>query len=495
MKKNLLLTALFAAAAFQFPIAQNVGIGTLTPQARLDINGDIIIRSMPLLVTNGVNAAVDINTVRFSNYKITGPTANFTIAGIAAGVDGRMVTFNNKTSFTMQVTNEDVAAAAASRISTGTGAAVDINAGGSITLQYDADLSRWIVQSKNHIVPGGGGGAYWTLSGSNIYNNNAGNVGIGISNPFGKLHVKKDNEAVVIQGSVPYIAFYDNAGTYKGFVWQGPGDNVSIGTSHVNPSGALQFYNNGILNMSLTNSGVLDLTGSLPWFRFNDGSLRSGDIYGDGSNLELAAYKSGFFGTPGNLILQASDISQFQELYAGRVGIGVRDPAFKLDIGDRIRLRSGSTSETAGLWLNNPTNSALIGFVGTANANTIGLYGSSAGWGIALNTINGNVGIGTLNPTYKLSVNGNIRTKEVVVESGWADYVFDKNYRLRSLDEVELFIQQHKHLPNIPSAKEIETNGLHLGDVQKRMMEKIEELTLYVIELKKEIEVLKKEKL
>jgi hypothetical protein len=104
----------------------------------------------------------------------------------------------------------------------------------------------------------------------------------------------------------------------------------------------------------------------------------------------------------------------------------------------------------------------------------------------------GNVGIGTDNPTYKLSVLGNIRCTEVVVETGWADYVFDKNYKLNSLDEVETFIQQNKHLPNIPSAKEVGEKGLSLGDTQKKMMEKIEELTLYIIQQQKEIDAMKK---
>ena len=103
---------------------------------------------------------------------------------------------------------------------------------------------------------------------------------------------------------------------------------------------------------------------------------------------------------------------------------------------------------------------------------------------------NGNVGIGTTNPTYKLSVNGNIRSKEVVVESGWADYVFAKGYSLPPLSQVEAFIKANGHLPNIPSATEIEQNGLSLGETQKKMMEKIEELTLYVIELEKKIEKL-----
>ena len=103
------------------------------------------------------------------------------------------------------------------------------------------------------------------------------------------------------------------------------------------------------------------------------------------------------------------------------------------------------------------------------------------------------MGIGTTaNPSYKLSVNGNIRSKEVVVEIGWADYVFNKKYKLKPLIEVEKFIEQNKHLPGIPSAAAIEKNGLNLGDTQKKMMEKIEELTLYIIQLNKRIEELEK---
>ncbi len=108
-----------------------------------------------------------------------------------------------------------------------------------------------------------------------------------------------------------------------------------------------------------------------------------------------------------------------------------------------------------------------------------------------ISSATGNVGIGTENfGTYKLAVNGGVRSKEVVVETGWADYVFDKKYKLPLLSDVEKFIQQNKHLPNIPSAAEIEKNGLNLGDTQKRMMEKIEELTLYMIEANKKIEKL-----
>jgi hypothetical protein len=122
-----------------------------------------------------------------------------------------------------------------------------------------------------------------------------------------------------------------------------------------------------------------------------------------------------------------------------------------------------------------------------SNPASIGPFASAAG-----NVLipNGNVGIGTINPTYKLTVNGNIRSKELVVETGWADFVFDKKYVLPSLSEVEKFIKANNHLPNIPSAEEIQTNGLKVGEVQTKMMQKIEELTLYIIELEKKVSTL-----
>jgi hypothetical protein len=153
-------------------------------------------------------------------------------------------------------------------------------------------------------------------------------------------------------------------------------------------------------------------------------------------------------------------------------------------------------------WRAGPNNDYGIGInTGVMQFFTAGTDKIAWGWGntnafnetMSFYTGSGQLGIGTTNVgTYRLAVNGNVRSKEVVVETGWADYVFDPSYTLRSLEEVEAFIQTNKHLPNIPSATEIETNGLKVGDVQRRMMEKIEELTLYVIALKKEIEVLKK---
>lgn len=103
-------------------------------------------------------------------------------------------------------------------------------------------------------------------------------------------------------------------------------------------------------------------------------------------------------------------------------------------------------------------------------------------------TINGNVGIGTTNPDSKLSVNGNIHTKEVKVDlNGWPDYVFAKDYDLPSLHEVEKHINEKGHLSNIPSAKEVEENGIQLGKMNKKLLQKIEELILYTIAQEKKL--------
>lgn len=105
---------------------------------------------------------------------------------------------------------------------------------------------------------------------------------------------------------------------------------------------------------------------------------------------------------------------------------------------------------------------------------------------------NGNVGIGTTlnnNPNnYKLAVNGKIGAQEVQVEntsSAWADYVFEPDYQLRALSEVEQFIKTNKHLPEIPSKKEVEENGHKLGEMDVLLLKKVEELTLYIIEQEK----------
>ena len=106
------------------------------------------------------------------------------------------------------------------------------------------------------------------------------------------------------------------------------------------------------------------------------------------------------------------------------------------------------------------------------------------------------IGIGTNSPDEKLTVKGKIHTQEVRVDMAGPlvpDYVFANDYKLKSLQEVEDYINENKHLPEIPSAQDIEKNGLMLAEMNMSLLKKIEELTLYVIEMKKENEKMKKD--
>ncbi|WP_407428898.1 hypothetical protein [Arcticibacter sp.] len=106
----------------------------------------------------------------------------------------------------------------------------------------------------------------------------------------------------------------------------------------------------------------------------------------------------------------------------------------------------------------------------------------------------GYVGIGTSEPSDRLSVNGKIRAREIKVDNlNWPDYVFEKTYDLQPLTEVELFIKEKKHLPGVPSAREVQEEGVSLGEMNAILLRKIEELTLHIIALKKENERVQEE--
>jgi len=118
-------------------------------------------------------------------------------------------------------------------------------------------------------------------------------------------------------------------------------------------------------------------------------------------------------------------------------------------------------------------------------------------WGSAATTyftINqGNVGIGIINPQNKLDVNGTIHSKQVKVDlTGWADYVFKPTYHLPTLAEIKTYIDKNHHLPDMPSEAEIAKDGVNLGEMNKVLVKKVEELTLYLIE-KDKIQIEQKE--
>jgi hypothetical protein len=106
-------------------------------------------------------------------------------------------------------------------------------------------------------------------------------------------------------------------------------------------------------------------------------------------------------------------------------------------------------------------------------------------------TGSGNVGIGTVNPKAKLSVNGEVyakRVKVTVAQADWPDYVFAPGYSLPSLQEVERYVNRNRHLPGIPNAEDVEKEGLDVGEMNKKLLQKVEEMTLYIISHNKDLE-------
>ncbi len=187
----------------------------------------------------------------------------------------------------------------------------------------------------------------------------------------------------------------------------------------------------------------------------------------------------------------------------GKVGVGTTSPGAKLDIGQpgdpgatiinfQGNANSGypAISFGGGVGFNFSAGQAEVNFwnryPSAASAFQFSqLTGAGSRTDIMTLRSNGNVGIGTALPTYPLTVNGAVRAKEVIVDTGWSDYVFEKSYRLAPLSEVEQRINEDHHLPGIPSAQEVNEKGISVGQMQAKLLAKMEEMTLYVIEQEK----------
>jgi len=195
----------------------------------------------------------------------------------------------------------------------------------------------------------------------------------------------------------------------------------------------------------------------------------------------------------------------------GFVGIGTTAPGARLSFND---VNDGSNTANGITWFN--TNPLEYGIYRTAGEwvlpdfqqlkiswktgiviNPGEFYGKSylevAGGGLRVTS--GNVLIGKssqLNSNYKLDVNGNVRANKVVVNVTGADFVFEPTYTLPPLGEVKQFIEKNKHLPEIPSAKKMQADGISVGDMEMKLLQKIEELTLYIIKQQEEIEAIKR---
>jgi hypothetical protein len=177
---------------------------------------------------------------------------------------------------------------------------------------------------------------------------------------------------------------------------------------------------------------------------------------------------------------QQQQFNPWMTLVSGKAGIGTTNPRDKLDIW-------GGTIQVTGTDFNGT-------FVAGSEAGNAYMSCNSVKT-IFINPV-GDVGIGVSDTKgYKLGVNGNAIFNKVVVKQypNWSDYVFNADYHLRPLSEVEEYIKQNHHLPEVVSAEEVEKNGLDVGDNQATLLKKIEELTLYMIDQSKKQQKLEEE--
>ncbi|UTN05108.1 tail fiber protein [Flavobacterium bizetiae] len=170
---------------------------------------------------------------------------------------------------------------------------------------------------------------------------------------------------------------------------------------------------------------------------------------------------------------------------SGNVGIGTSFPSVSLDVNGKARVTSlfyvndimGANGGDLRIGPNTANNSSTIFTTG----------GAIQTERMRIN-YNGNVGIGTTVPKNKLDVNGTIHSKEVKVDmEGWSDFVFKKEYNLPTLEEVEKHIVEKGHLENIPSEAEVLKDGINLGEMNAKLLQKIEGIALYIIEQNKQI--------
>jgi hypothetical protein len=286
--------------------------------------------------------------------------------------------------------------------------------------------------------------AQWNSNGGHIYNTNSGYVGINVAAPNARLSI---GGTLLVGGGFGNL---DPQYAANEFSYLANTGQMLIGFNRTAGEGETDFINN--------KGG-----GNVGGFSFYE--------YGNDNSLKHLVRITG----------------------SGRLGIGTMYPNSRLEVNSE-NPGNGSDNWIAGNFGAVSGDRVVFGLLrGVAS---VGAHNSvlSAWSNLAINPEGGNVGIGTATPTDKLSVNGKIRAKEIKVEnSNWPDYVFTAEYQLPSLKETEAFINNNKHLPGIPSQTEVAKSGIDLGDLNAKLLQKIEELTLHMIALEKQNEQQQKE--
>ena len=280
------------------------------------------------------------------------------------------------------------------------------------------------------------------------------------------------------------VAFGDN-NTYP---WPQSG-NIGIGTA-----------NSGYkLTVSTTTllDGIFNTDGTR-WMKYMAGTVDSGSYNGIVQvNDNAIIYSGGAQGTGSFVIAPwASATSGIRLDSSGNVGIGISAPTATLHINQPsgkygfsnpyFQYTYANTWNVLYMYMDNQGNQHISTGQNPISIGNLAFDINGNQKMIILN--NGNVGIGKIpGANYLLDVNGSIRANKIVVNTTGADFVFNDNYKLTPLSEVEKYIESNKHLPDFPSAKEMQQKGADVGDMQVKLLAKVEELTLHMIEQEKKL--------
>jgi Chaperone of endosialidase len=247
---------------------------------------------------------------------------------------------------------------------------------------------------------------YWTASGANIFKNNSGNVGIGLNSPLAPLHLKNDNEALRIQGTTPYISFYDNAGTNKSFL-QNFNDNLYMGTPSSNLTGNMQFYLKNIPVMTILPSGNVGIGTEVPDEKLTVQTLNNSyGIFhrGEGGNIlgtKMGGTSAGIgtFSNTNMRIFANGNSAMFINSGNSYVGLGGDFPVNKFQIGTITNPGPNYTGND--LAISDGINAMRI----YQSPNTTVIASDNTNMVLWPKEATGNVGINTLQqPTNKLQI-------------------------------------------------------------------------------------------
>ena len=340
-------------------------------------------------------------------------------------------------------------------------------------------------------------------------------VGIGTTSPTTKLHMSGDNvEFRLTGGTHNSVRIFDGGtgdpgyvqtlyngsvdsqiganGTYFGI----SGFNIGIGTT--SPSEKLEVFN------SATTPGVLSLKSN----RNDYAHVDVGRISAKQNTVEVARIglpraggtNTGFltFWTKADNSVSLSEKARIDE--NGNLGIGTVSPGYKLDVNGEgnfagvLHINKHGTTNVRGSYVQlNSDKIQSSSFVEFNDSNgtkyTIGSGTESNGF-FSITNSDANTELLRINSNANAYLYGTLESKKVKVSQSpgnWPDFVFAPNYELRTLNELEQFVTENKHLPEVPSAIEVEKEGLDLGKMDATLLKKVEELTLYLIDMDKKV--------